>query len=62
MNELNKLLNVDEVSKILGIDRKTLYQWKWQKRHLPFIKVGRVLRVSERDLDEFIRKGKISPK
>ena len=53
-----KLLNIKEASKILGIKPKTLYQWKWQKINLCFIKVGRLLRVSKKDLDEFIKKNR----
>jgi len=52
------LLNIKEASKILGIKPKTLYQWKWQKINLCFIKVGRSLRVSNKDLDGFIKKNK----
>lgn len=54
-----KLLNVHQAAEILGIKSKTLYQWKWLKKHLPFIKIGKSLRVSARDLNEFINKNKI---
>ncbi len=53
-----RLLNVNQVAEILGIKSKTLYQWKWLKKHLPFIKVGRSLRVSAKDLNKFINKNK----
>ncbi|TET67932.1 MAG: DNA-binding protein [Candidatus Aminicenantes bacterium] len=54
----DRLLKVEEISKILGIKPETLYQWSWLRKHLPFIKVGRALRVAEKDLDEFIEKKK----
>jgi len=54
----NNLLNVKQASEILGIKPRTLYQWKWQKINLCFIKVGRSLRVSKKDLDGFIKKNK----
>lgn len=57
MKESN-LLNVKQASEILGIKPRTLYQWKWQKINLCFIKVGRSLRVSKKDLDRFIKKNK----
>ena len=56
--ERMRLLNIKEASKILGIKPKTLYQWKWQKINLCFIKVGGSLRVSNKDLDGFIKKNK----
>lgn len=54
-----KLLNVKQAAEILGLTSKTLYQWKWKGLHLPFFKIGKSLRVSERDLYEFIRKNKV---
>ena len=56
-----KLLNVEQISDILGIKPKTLYQWKWLKIHLPFVNVGKSLRVSERDLKKFIEDNKVEP-
>lgn len=56
-----KLLNVKQASEILGIRPKTLYQWKWQKIYLPFVKVGKSLRVSEGDIMKFIKNSKIEP-
>lgn len=58
MKEKEKLLNIKEASEILGIKPGTLYQWKWLKINLRFIKVGRTLRVSEKDLTEFIKRNK----
>lgn len=54
----DRLLSVTEASEILGLKRKTLYMWKWKNLHLPFIKVGKSLRISERDLFDFIEKGR----
>ena len=49
-----KLLTVREASEILGIHYKTLYQWSWMKKHLPFIKIGKALRISEKDITQFM--------
>jgi len=57
-----KLIDVKKASEILGIKPKTLYQWKWKGLHLPFIKVGKSLRISEKDLMEFIEKRRRIPK
>ena len=59
--EEDRLLNVKQASEILGIRPKTLYQWKWLKQHLPFVKVGKALRISERDLMNFIERRKRRP-
>lgn len=61
MKETDRLLSVRQASEILGIKHKTLYQWKWRKLHLPFVKAGKSLRVSEKDLMNFIKKGKRKP-
>jgi len=55
---IERLLTIKEIAKILSIRPKTIYQWKWLKKNLTFVKIGRSLRVSERDLIEFIKKGK----
>ena len=56
-----RLLSVQQVSGILGIKPKTLYQWKWMKQHLPFVKVGKSLKISERDLLDFIERNRKKP-
>ena len=56
-----KLLNVNQVSEILGIKPKTVYQWKWMKQHLAFVKVGKSLRISEKDLTDFIERNRRKP-
>ena len=55
------LLSVKEASEILGLRPKTLYMWKWRKKHLVFIKVGRSLKISRSHLMSFIEKGKKHP-
>lgn len=56
-----KLLNVREVSEILGIKPKTLYQWKWMKQNLVFVKIGKSLKIREQDLLDFIERNKKKP-
>jgi len=58
---MNKLLSIKQSAEILGINPKTLYQWKWLKKNLPFIKVGKSLRISEKDLMDFIEKRRKMP-
>jgi len=51
---VNKLLTLAEVASILGIQKKTLYGWHWRRTNLPIVKIGRVLRIREKDLLAFI--------
>ena len=57
-----KFLNVREVSRILGVKPKTLYQWKWMKQNLIFVKVGGSLKIREQDLLDFIERNTKKPK
>ncbi len=57
----NRLLSLKQASEILGINRGTLYQWKYHKKHLPFVKVGGSIRISEKDLMGFVEKNRIEP-
>lgn len=58
MVQREKLLTMQQVGEILSIEIKTLYQWSWMGKNLPFVKVGGALRVSEQDLYKFILKSK----
>ena len=46
----DRLLSPKEVAQILGLSEKTIYMWKWRRLHLPFVKLGNCLRISEKDL------------
>jgi len=56
-----KLLSVQQVSEILGVKPKTLYEWKYRKQNLPFVKVGKSLKIREQDLFDFIQKNTKKP-
>jgi excisionase family DNA binding protein len=50
-----KLLTPREVADILGIDPQTLNKWRCTKRYnLPYIRVGRLIRYREGDVQAFI--------
>lgn len=48
-----QLLTVDEAAVYLGIAPGTLRNWL-SARTIPYVKVGRLTRLSTRDLDAFI--------
>ena len=56
-----KLLSLKEVSETLGLKLTTLYQWSSYNKHLPFVKVGKCVKVREQDLLDFIERGEIKP-
>lgn len=57
----DRLLSIKEAALVLNVKAKTLYMWRWKRKNLPFIKVGRSLKVSGKDLKEFIESRKIQP-
>ena len=56
-----RLVSIREAAQLLGVKEKTLYQWKWRGRHLPFTKIGKCLRIREKDLAAFIMKNTTQP-
>lgn len=55
-----KLLSIMKVAEILSLSPSTLYSWKWKGTHLPFVKIGRSLRIDEDELARFITESKRS--
>ncbi len=50
---MNRLLTMDEASEYLGISKLTLYGWV-SARRLGFVKVGRLVKFKQQDLDKWI--------
>ena len=50
---MSKLLTMDEASEYLGISKLTLYGWV-SARKLGFVKVGRLVKFKQQDLDKWI--------
>ncbi len=55
--EIPRMLSVEEVTRILGISRKTLYRYV-SNRDIVAYKFGRNLKFKPKDLEEFIEKHK----
>ena len=51
-----RLLTPREVADRLTIAEHTLALWRAERRHLPFIKIGRLVRYSEDEVEAFIEK------
>ena len=50
---MSKLLTMDEASEYLGVSKLTLYGWV-SARKLAFVKVGRLVRFKQEQLDKWI--------
>jgi len=51
----SKLLTEQEVAEILGLNLKTLYNWRRAKYGPSHFKMGRVIRYSVSDLELFMK-------
>jgi excisionase family DNA binding protein len=54
----DKVLSIDEVSKLLGLAKATIYS-KVSKRELPHMKRGKNLYFSEKEINGYLKGGKI---
>ena len=58
---MEKLLTIEELSKILGIKKATIYSWTSKKR-IPYIKLSNgILRFRESEIQEWILKKSVLP-
>jgi excisionase family DNA binding protein len=53
--KMERLLNIREVAKILGISESTAKTWA-SRRIFPVVKVGRLIRISPKSLQEWIER------
>lgn len=58
---VKRLLTISEAAALLGVKAQTLYVWVAQNR-VPHRKIGRLVRFTEEDLEEFVEQQKNSPK
>ncbi len=57
---MDKLLTIDELAEVLSLKKSTIYQWV----HLglvPHMKVGRLLRFRERDIEKWLSSKQVEP-
>ncbi|MBP5534623.1 MAG: helix-turn-helix domain-containing protein [Alphaproteobacteria bacterium] len=53
--ETKKLLTTQEAAVYLGLQTKTLNNWRYNQRtKLKYVKLGGAIRYSQKDLDDFI--------
>jgi excisionase family DNA binding protein len=54
---MKKAYSIDEVASIVGVSRRTVWNWILDG-HLKYFKVGRVIRIFEEDLENFFKEHK----
>jgi excisionase family DNA binding protein len=58
---VTRLLTTDEVAELTGLSRETLAQWRWLKKEIPFVRLGKkCVRYRESDIDAWLAKGLVS--
>jgi excisionase family DNA binding protein len=57
---VKRLLTISDAAALLGVKTQTLYVWVSQNR-VPHRKIGRLVRFTEADLEEFVALQKHSP-
>ena len=55
-----ELLTPEEVSALTGLSPETLAQWRSQKRGIDYLKVGRLVRYTRRDVERYLETCKVS--
>ena len=55
-----RLLDVREAARFLGTTPASMYSMVW-RREVPFVKLGRSIRLDVKDLDELFETSKVEP-
>jgi len=56
--EQDELLTEKQVAEYLQVSKATIFRWRRENSHLPFIKIGSRVRYSRKALDDYIERGK----
>ena len=57
---MEKLLGIEELSRLIGVEVSTLYVWTHRKA-IPFIKVGRLVKFREGDINGWLNDKSLAP-
>jgi excisionase family DNA binding protein len=56
-----KLLTTDDVAVMTGLSPETLAQWRWLKKEIPFVRLGKkCVRYRQSDIDAWLEKRLVS--
>jgi excisionase family DNA binding protein len=51
---MSKLVTLNEAAEQLGVSLAAVRDWRFRRKHLDFVKVGRSVRVLQRSIDKLI--------
>jgi excisionase family DNA binding protein len=51
---MSKLVTLNEAAQQLGISIAAVRDWRFRRKHLDFVKVGRAVRVLQNSIDKLI--------
>ena len=58
---MTKLLTTVEVAEMTGLSPETLAQWRWLKKEIPFVRLGKkCVRYRQSDIDAWLEKRLVS--
>jgi len=55
-----QLLTPEQVAQITGLSPVTLAQWRSQRRHMPYLKIGRVVRYDAAEVSRYLEGCRVS--
>ena len=55
-----ELLSVEQVSSLTGLSVETLAQWRSRKKHIEYLKIGRLIRYTRRDIEAYLERCRVS--
>ena len=58
---MSRLITLNEAAKQLGISIAAVRDWRFQRKHLDFVKVGRSVRVLQNSIDKLIERETVPP-
>jgi excisionase family DNA binding protein len=58
----SRLLAIEEAAERLGVKPATIRSWILRREKLEIVKVGRLVRITEKSIDRFIVENTIPPK
>ena len=58
---MTKLLTTDDVAEMTGLSPETLAQWRWLRKEIPFVRLGKkCVRYRQSDIDSWLAKRLVS--
>jgi excisionase family DNA binding protein len=58
---ITKLLTTDDVAEMTGLSPETLAQWRWLRKEIPFVRLGKkCVRYRQSDIDAWLAKRLVS--